>query len=167
MARYFILFLFFSLKLIGDELKINITYDHKPYKLYSVFTYKDKVDQSIGFLGFRLGRIFKNDKEALWELRKYQVSKTFGSIAMITGLFTIFFEDFKYTRTGSVGLNVLIGSTIMAVGYGVGFRYAIFCLLNAVDIFNSNLDRKNQQGSFFIKPTWNQGEAGFLMGFQF
>ena len=143
-------FAFISTNIFSKDLKVNKTYNNKPYKLYSVYSYDGKKDAPFGFLGKNLGSILKEDKSAMWEFRKYQAAKIVGSGAMIAGLFSMFFQDFKITKSGKIGINVIAGATVMAIGYGIGFNYANYSLNNAVRIFNESKKKENKSFNFFF-----------------
>ena len=65
----------------------------------------------------------------------------------------MFFNDFKLTKSGKIGINVIAGATVIAIGYGIGYNYANYSLKNAVKIFNEN--KKNNNLSFTLFPDSN------------
>lgn len=148
-----LLILSFSLYANINVLKINSTFSNKPYKLYSVYSYKEDVDKPIGFLGYKLKRVIEDDSSAVWQLRKYQAARLVGSASMFAGVLSMFFKDFKLTRAGKVGVNVLVGVTLMSLGYGIGFKYAYYSLNNAVDTFNKNNEKKEKKS--YLLPTFD------------
>jgi uncharacterized membrane-anchored protein YitT (DUF2179 family) len=150
MKKITVLLFLIGINIFPEDLKINKTYDNKPYKLYSVYSFEEKEDAPFGFLGKNLGNVLKVDEAAMWEFRKYQAAKLVGSGAMITGILAMFFQDFKLTKSGKIGINVIAGATVMAIGYGIGFNYANYSLNNAVRIFNKNKGKREKSINFFF-----------------